>query len=129
MGTLDDGSEFDSSRGRSPLEFTVGSGQVIPGFDGAVVGLETGDSARVTLDPADAYGPRLEEAAQSAPREMFQGEPVVGGVVDLIGPSGETIRATICGIDDNEIALDFNHPLAGERLTFEIEVVEVVESS
>ena len=77
-GTLDDGTEFDSSTGRDPLEFTIGSGQVIPGFDAAVDGMSVGESVTVTIPAAEAYGPRQNEAVQQVPRDMFDDEPQAG---------------------------------------------------
>jgi peptidylprolyl isomerase len=127
-GTLADGSEFDSSEGREPLEFTVGSGQVIPGFDAAVSGLATGESATVTIPAADAYGERAEEGVQVFPRDAFPPDtaPEVGWAVELAAPDGARVPATIAEVTDESITLDFNHPLAGEDLTFEITLVEVV---
>jgi len=125
-GTLSDGTEFDSSAGRDPLEFEVGAGQVIPGFDDAVANLEVGESTTVTIAPCDAYGERAEEAIQDFPREAFGDEvPEVGWAVELQAPDGSRMAATIVEIGDEAVTLDFNHPLAGEELTFEIELVEI----
>lgn len=126
-GTLDDGSEFDSSEGREPLEFVVGSGQVIPGFDAAVRELEPGDTVTVTIPAAEAYGERQDEGIQSFPKEAFppDADPQIGWAVELSGPDGQRIPAIIADVNDDEIVLDFNHPLAGENLTFELELVEV----
>ncbi|MFA5844211.1 MAG: peptidylprolyl isomerase [Coriobacteriia bacterium] len=127
-GTLDDGSEFDSSAGRDPLQFTLGSGQIIPGFEHAVSGLAIGDTTSVRLSPEDAYGERVEEAVQIAPLEAFAGDPYVGAVVRLVAEDGQELAATITAVGDESVTLDFNHPLAGQTLTFEIELVEVVET-
>lgn len=125
-GTLSDGTEFDSSVGRDALEFQVGTGQVIPGFDQAVSGLEVGESTTVTIPAADAYGERLEEAVQEMPREAFGEQvPQEGWAVELQAPDGSTMAATIAEVNDESVTLDFNHPLAGQDLTFEIELVEV----
>jgi FKBP-type peptidyl-prolyl cis-trans isomerase 2 len=126
-GTLSDGSEFDSSEGREPLEFVIGSGQVIPGFDAAVVGLEPGDKVTVTIPAAEAYGEHNPEGLQPFPLSAFPPEPVaeVGWAVELGGPNGERIPATIVAIEGDEVTLDFNHPLAGKDLTFELELVEI----
>jgi peptidylprolyl isomerase len=126
-GTLDDGSEFDSSAGRDPLEFTIGSGQVIPGFDAAVDGLSVGDSVKVTIPAADAYGVHHAEALQQVPREMFDDEPQEGWMVELASPDGQRLAALIADVGDEMVTLDFNHPMAGKDLTFEIELVDVVE--
>lgn len=127
-GTLSDGTEFDSSAGRDALEFQVGTGQVIPGFDQAVSGLEIGESATVTIPAAEAYGERMEEAVQEMPREAFGDDvPQEGWAVELQAPDGSTMAATITEVKDDSVTLDFNHPLAGQDLTFEIELVEVVD--
>ncbi len=128
-GTLADGSEFDSSAGREPLEFEVGTGQVIPGFDAAVLKLEPGESVTVTIPAAEAYGEHQPEGLQTFPRDAFppDADPQVGWAVELGGPNGERVPATIAEVTDEEIVLDFNHPLAGQDLTFEIELVEVTE--
>lgn len=127
-GTLEDGSEFDSSAGREPLEFTVGAGQVIPGFDRAVAGLEEGSSTTITIPAEEAYGERHESAVQTVPREMFYGDPYEGAQVTVASPEGDEMRAVITSVEDDDVTLDFNHPLAGEALTFEIELVEVLSS-
>lgn len=129
-GTLDDGSQFDSSEGRDPLEFTVGSGQVIPGFESAVEGMDIGESKKVKLAAEEAYGERNDEALQQVPKTMFPEDqaPVCGAVVELQAPDGRRLAAVIEAIGEEEITLDFNHPLAGKDLTFEIELVEVIEA-
>lgn len=127
-GTLADGTTFDSSEGRDPLEFTVGSGQVIPGFDTAVADLAVGDSVTVDIPAADAYGERSDEGMQTFPRDAFPPDstPEVGWAVELSSPEGERVPATVAEVTDESITLDFNHPLAGQDLTFEITLVEVV---
>ncbi len=112
-GTLEDGSEFDSSQGRQPLEFTIGEGQVIPGFESAVAGLELGGKTTVTLGADDAYGPYHAEAVEVLPATAFTDTPYGGAVVQLLGPNGERLSATITTIEGNDVTLDFNHPLAG----------------
>lgn len=127
-GTLEDGSMFDSSEGRDPLEFVVGAGHVIPGFDSAVSGLEIGSSATVTIPAADAYGDKIDELVQAVPMEFFRGEvPQVGWVLQLASPDGQQLTATVVEVGEEEAVLDLNHPLAGKDLTFEIELVEIVE--
>jgi len=127
-GTLEDGSEFDSSQGREPLEFTIGEGQVIPGFESAVADLEVGESATVTLKSDEAYGPYHAEAVEVVPVTAFTDTPYEGAMVQLLGPNGERLAATITKIEGDDVTLDFNHPLAGKDLTFEIQLVEVVEA-
>lgn len=126
-GTLDDGSEFDSSAGRDPLMFTLGEESVIPGFEAAVADLEVGASTTVTIPAADAYGERMEDAIQSVPIEMF-GEtvPEVGLMIGLQNEDGQQAAAVIADVLDNVVLLDFNHPLAGQDLTFELTLVEII---
>jgi FKBP-type peptidyl-prolyl cis-trans isomerase 2 len=129
VGKLDDGTEFDSSIGNDPLTFEVGAGDIIPGFDSAVAEMEPGEKRTVVIDPADAYGERSDEAVQKAPREMFgDHEPVEGEMVGLVGPDGRQLAATVKSVAEDAIELDFNHPLAGQRLTFEIDLVELIET-
>ncbi len=126
-GTLADGTEFDSSEGSEPLEFTVGSGEVIPGFDSAVQEMsEVGDKRTVTIASQDAYGDRYDEATQQIPLEAFPERPEVGWVVELTTPEGEQVQAVVAEVGELTATIDFNHPLAGEDLTFEIELVDVV---
>lgn len=126
-GTLSDGSLFDSSEGREPLEFTIGAGEVIPGFDRAVSALEVGGKTTVTIPAAEAYGEKFDEALQPFPRDQFppEPEPELGWAIELRGPDGQRMAATIVEIGEDEILLDFNHPLAGQDLTFELELVEI----
>ncbi len=124
-GTLSDGSEFDSSEGRPPLEFTVGGGEVIPGFDDAVADLEVGEKTTVTIAACDAYGEHIVEARQEVPLEAFPEPPEVGWMVELASPDGQRMAATVLEVGSDSAILDFNHPLAGEDLTFEIELVEI----
>ncbi|MBC7266758.1 MAG: peptidylprolyl isomerase [Anaerosomatales bacterium] len=129
-GTLEDGTVFDSSEGRAPLLFTLGEGDVIPGFEAAVLGLEVGEKATATIPPEEAYGPRYEEAVQEVPIDLFgEAAPEIGDVVSVIADDGTQLAATVSAISDDlmTVTLDFNHPLAGRTLTFEIELVEIVE--
>ena len=128
-GTLADGSCFDSSEGREPLSFTVGAGQVIPGFEAAVLGLELSESATVTIAPEDAYGPHMDELAQTVKLEDFASEPYVGGVVTVVSEEGDELPGRIVSIEGDDVLLDFNHPLAGEELTFRIQLVGIGEES
>ena len=126
-GTLDDGTKFDSSEGRDPLEFELGTGQVIPGFETAVLALDIGGSTTVTLAACDAYGDRDEEATQSFPLDQFPQPPEEGWTIELATPEGQRVPATVVEVGEEEATLDFNHPLAGKDLTFELELVEIVE--
>lgn len=125
-GTLADGSEFDSSAGRDPLEFRLGDGVVIPGFEAAVLGLEPGESRTVTIEPEDAYGPANEELIQHVAADAFSEDPYVGGQVNLIGSDGSKLLGEITSVEGDDVVLDFNHPLAGKALTFEIQLAEIV---
>jgi peptidylprolyl isomerase len=124
-GTLADGTQFDSSEGRDPLSFTIGLGHVIPGFENALLGLQAGDTVTVTIEPDQAYGARHEELAHVVSLSDFASEPYVGGLVNLSSPSGDELTGRIVSIEGDAVALDFNHPLAGETLTFDIELVDV----
>lgn len=126
-GTLSDGSVFDSSEGRDPLEFALGSGQVIPGFDTAVDGMSVGDK-KVAEIPADqAYGPRQDEGMQEVPRAQIPAEiPLeVGLQLQMQSPTGQVIPVTVVEVSDDVVMLDANHALAGKDLTFAIELVSI----
>ncbi len=127
-GTLEDGSVFDSSEGRDPLEFTVGSGEVIVGFDEAVTGMTPGEKKNVLIPMDKAYGPRNEEMVIAAPREHVPADitPEVGQKLQMGGPNGEVIMVSVVEITDTEVKLDANPPLAGLDLNFDIELVEIV---
>lgn len=125
-GTLGDGTVFDSSQGREPLEFTLGTGQVIPGFEQAVQGMTPGDKKAVTIPSEEAYGPRRDEQVMTVNRGDFPPhiEPEVGQQLQLQqGDQSVVVRVT--EVSDSQVKLDANHPLAGEDLTFELELVEV----
>lgn len=126
-GTLTTGEEFDSSKDREPLEFELGSGMVIPGFDAAVEGLEPGESIKVTIPCAEAYGERQEQLVQTVPLEFF-GEhvPQEGWMLQLQSEDGHVIPATVVSVTDENATLDINHPLAGQDLVFDIELIEIV---
>lgn len=126
-GTLPDGTEFDTSYGRAPLQFTVGEGEVIPGFEGAVRDLEVGEKVTVNIPAAEAYGDYVDEAVQEYPLDQFPGKPTAGWAVELEAPDGQRLAATITNVGTETATLDFNHPLAGQDLTFEIELVEVLD--
>ena len=129
-GTLEDGTEFDSSHQREQtLDFVLGSGQMITGFNNAVVGMEVGEKKVVTLNPEDAYGPLMEQAVIDVPKSQFPNtmtfEP--GQVVYGQNPDGSQAMAKIISSDGFTVKLDCNHPLAGQKLTFDIELVTVNE--
>jgi peptidylprolyl isomerase len=125
-GKLDDGSVFDSSEGRDPLEFQLGGGQVIPGFEQAVEGMSPGDERSVTIAADEAYGPRRDELVLVMPRAELPAEmqPEVGQQLQL-SQEGQSFIVTVADVNDAEIVLDANHPLAGEELTFELQLVDI----
>jgi FKBP-type peptidyl-prolyl cis-trans isomerase 2 len=130
-GTLEDGTEFDSSHNRGEtLTFQVGSGQMIEGFDANVVGMKVGEIKNITLDANKAYGEHNSEAIQEVSKEVFPPdfEFVVGATVQGQGPNGQPVVAKILSEQDETATLDFNHPLAGHKLNFEIEMVEISET-
>ena len=127
-GTLDDETQFDSSVGGDPLEFTVGAGMVIPGFDEMVRGMEPGES-RSTRIPADqAYGEARDEMKLTLSRGQLPDgfKPEVGQQIHLQGQDGQPVAARVVESDEAGIVVDANHELAGEALTFEIELVAIV---
>lgn len=126
-GTLENGEVFDSSLSREPLEFTLGQGQLIPGFEKAVIGLKVGDTTKAEIPSAEAYGernPQMEVQVQKdqLPEGM---EPEVGMQLQLNQPDGQAIPVQITKVEGEEVTIDANHPLAGKDLTFNIEVVEI----
>ncbi|MEM8602868.1 MAG: peptidylprolyl isomerase [Cyanobacteria bacterium P01_H01_bin.121] len=124
-GTLDDGSIFDSSADREPLEFEVGSGQVIPGFDNAIQQMDVGGTQTITIPSAEAYGPVRSEMIATIPQEQFPAElnPEVGQMLELSTPQG-ALPVKIIEIKDGGVTIDGNHPLAGQNLTFELTLIE-----
>lgn len=127
VGRLDDGTVFDSSEGGQPLEFALGAGNVIPGFEKAVLGMSPGDSKTMTIPSDDAYGPYFEERVLVVDRQQIPPElPVdVGGQLQIQQEGGMVIPVVITDITDAEVTLDANHPLAGEDLTFDIRLVAI----
>jgi peptidylprolyl isomerase len=130
-GKLRTGETFDSSQGRDPLEFTVGSGQVIKGFDEGVKGMQIGDKRIVEIAVEDAYGEKEESRVVEFPKAQFPGDmnPEVGMQLMMSDGQGHSIPVTIVEVKEENVVLDANHPLAGEDLIFDIELVEIVPSS
>lgn len=125
-GKLEDGTVFDSSRDREPIEFTIGQQQVIGGFDNAVTGMEPGQQQTVTITSDEAYGERREELIFTVPKEQFPEDvnPEEGQQLQMT--QGEQVAVvTVAEVGDAEVILDANHPLAGQNLTFDIELVEI----
>lgn len=127
-GMLTDGTVFDTSAEREPMEFTIGTGQVIPGFDEAVKGMKVGEKKTVTIPAEEAYGPRFEDMLEEIPLEKLpEGKtPEVGQRLVAVNPDGRQAIVTIVSVSDNVVVVDTNHPLAGEDLTFEIELVKIL---
>ena len=127
-GSLADGTVFDSSIERDPLEVTLGAGQIIPGVDQALTGMAPGDDKKVTLPAEEAYGPHREELIHEVGRERLSPEMKVdvGDRLEGTDASGRRLQLTVVDVNDQAVKLDANHPLAGEDLTFELKLVEVV---
>lgn len=124
-GTLDDGTQFDSSRGREPLEVVLGRNMVIPGFEKAIAAMKPGQTVTVRIPEAEAYGPHNENMLVTFPRSSFPADipAALGEQLILRSPEGHEVPALIVDVNDTEISLDANHPLAGFDLTFEIELI------
>ena len=128
-GTLDDGSVFDSSEGRDPLAFTAGAGQMIKGFDAAVIGMKVGEVKTVTIPAADAYGLHDESLILTFPKdELPEGmDPKVGDQLALTQSNGRQVPVVVIEVTDEDLIVDANHELAGKDLTFKIELVEITK--
>ncbi len=126
-GKLDDGTVFDSSVEREPLEFSLGSGNVIPGFEEAIVGMAPGESKTTKIPPEQAYGPQREELVITVEKEQIPTDlsVAVGQQLQISQNNGQVIPVIVTDVSDSKVTLDANHPLAGEQLTFDIELVEV----
>ena len=127
-GTLDDGTVFDSSENRDPLQFAIGEEQVIPDFEQAVVGMNPGESKTTTIPSDKAYGPHRPEMILVIDRSQFPPdlEPKVSERLQIQQKDGRTIVVTITGVSESSVTLDANHPLAGKDLTFDIRLVEIL---
>ncbi len=123
----EDGTVFDTSRERDPLEFTIGEGKTIEGFEESAVGMAPGDTKEITLEPNKAFGVRDESMVQAIERSQIPDdiELAVGMPLQVQSPEGETYMVSVVALDDESVTLDGNHPLAGMTLDFEIEMVEV----
>ncbi|MBR3371671.1 FKBP-type peptidyl-prolyl cis-trans isomerase [Ralstonia pseudosolanacearum] len=126
-GTLSDGSVFDSSEGRDPLEFQLGAGAIIPGLERAIDGMTVGDQKTVTIPCAEAYGDYQPEARQDVPRDQIPADIPLdpGTMLQMQTPDGRAMPVTVAEVTDQAVTLDANHPLAGKDLTFAVEVVSV----
>jgi peptidylprolyl isomerase len=130
-GTFEDGQVFDATEKHGhPLEFEVGSSQVIKGFEEAVTGMEDGQEKDITIQPEDAYGPRREELMKKVPRDQLpkDQEPKAGMMLGMQLPNGQQVPVLITAVDEKEVTLDLNHPLAGRVLKFKLKVVGVTSA-
>lgn len=126
-GKLGDGTIFDSSLDRAPLQFTIGSGDIIPGFETAVLGMNPGESKTQVIPTDQAYGPHLEEMVVTIDRQQIPPEiqPEIGQQLQIQQPDGQVLPVVITDVSTASVTLDANHPLAGEDLTFDIQLVEI----
>jgi FKBP-type peptidyl-prolyl cis-trans isomerase 2 len=127
-GKLEDGSVFDTSIDNDPLQFTIGEDQVIRGFEKGVTGMEINESKIITIPPDEAYGPRLEEMVLNIPVAEFPPdiEPKIGQQLQLSQENGQTTIAIVTQLSESNVTIDVNHPLAGETLIFDIQLIEIV---
>ena len=126
-GTLTDGTVFDTSEGRDPLEFTIGSGQIIPGLDQAMPGMEVGEKKRVEIGVMEAYGPSHSDRVLEVPLEELPADiPREEGItLAMQGPDGQQVPVRVVAVSDTKMTLDANHPLAGQDLVFDVELVSI----
>jgi len=127
-GKLENGTVFDSSRRKKPLEFTLGKTTIITGFEQAILGMQAGESKTVKILADNAYGPHLPELVSTVKKSQFPVhiEPELGQQLEIRHPEGPTIMVTITHMDQEEVTLDANHPLAGQDLIFDIELLEIL---
>lgn len=126
-GRLDDGTVFDTSEGNDPLSFTVGEGEVIPGFEQGVLGMRVGEAREIVIEPDLAYGERNEQLSQTIDREKINlgMEPEEGMSIEMHTPDGTVIPLIITSLTETSVTLDANHPLAGQQLRFMVQLVEI----
>jgi len=125
-GRFESGEVFDASEKHGqPLEFTAGKGMVVPGFDKAIIGMDIGEEKEITLQPEEAYGPRNPQAVQKVPKEKFPAGAKVGMQVGIPLPNGQNFPALITEMNEKEVTLDMNNPMAGKILIFKIKIVEI----
>ncbi len=124
-----DGNKLDSSEGHEPLTYVQGGGEIVPGLEQEIEGLDVGDKKRITVTPENGYGEHRPEGIQKVPRGAFKDaeELFVGCIVSLKAPTGQTFQATVTELGEEDVTLDLNHPLAGKTLDFDIEIVGIEE--
>ena len=127
-GTLDDGTQFDSSADREPIEFTLGSKSVIPGFESGVSGMQVGEQKTIHIPAEEAYGQRNENLVEEVPLQQFPEDMQlqIGMHLQAQSPNGESFNVVVTALGEERATLDGNHPLAGEALNFELELVEIL---
>jgi peptidylprolyl isomerase len=126
-GKLENGTVFDTSKDRQPLEFAVGNGKIIPGFEKAIIGMGVGDTKTITVQPEEAYGPSRKELIMDIKKTDLPEDitPAIGKQLQIRQKDGNPIEITITDMDEDTVTLDANHPLAGNTLVFEVELVEI----
>lgn len=126
-GRLDDGTVFDTSEGRAPLQFVLGTGYVIPGVEKAVEGLSEGEQVTTKIEPEEAYGPRSDELVLDVGLDQFPGDgaPEVGQRFQMTTGDGQQTMVTVTGVAEEVVQIDANHPLAGRSLNFDLELVKI----
>ncbi len=127
-GKLKDGTIFDTSDEREPLEFTIGKGEIIPGFERAVVGMKPGETKTATIPPEEAYGPHRDDMLFTIDRDQFPEDiqPRPGQQLQIQQPGGQAAIVTVSDVSELTVTLDVNHPLAGQPLTFDIKLLDIV---
>ncbi|HOA23961.1 MAG: peptidylprolyl isomerase [Aggregatilineales bacterium] len=127
-GRFEDGTVFDTSQGREPIEFTLGEHEVIPGFENAVAGMQAGETKTTQIPPEDAYGERREDLLIDVPRAEVPADidPQVGQTLQVQGAGGQVFPVVVASVGEDTITLDANHPLAGRSLIFDIHLIDIV---
>lgn len=124
-GRFIDGEVFDSSEGKDPLQFQIGSGQIIPGFENAIMGKNIGEKVSVTIAPDQAYGQVREDLVVEVPTDKMPGPVEVGQLLQADGGDGQVVQVIVKEVKEEVVIIDGNHPLAGQDLVFDIEVVSI----
>lgn len=126
-GKLTDGQKFDTSEGKDPLKFQIGSGQIIPGFESAIMGKGIGDKVTINVKPDEAYGQVREDLIIKVNKDQMPGEVEVGQSLQAQSDNGQAVNVTVKEVNEDNVVVDGNHPLAGKELVFDIEVVDIEE--
>lgn len=128
-GKLEDGTVFDTSSERAPMEFTIGEGEIIPGFEQAVIGMEPGETKTARIPPEEAYGPHRDDMTLTVERDQFPADinPEPGQQLQIQQSGGRVAIVTVSDVSESTVTLDANHPLAGQPLTFDIQLVDIIQ--